>query len=400
MSSRFTRKAGGALAAILLAACAEPTGNGPAIDQAFPNAAQAPGGGQLPAAIEWNDIARGLVAKNSSNTFFAFRVYAITSVAQLRALQAAEQASTKGHLVSRRAAIAAASSVALTYLYPADAQSLDSIVRAQVDSEGWLERDKVDAAAGETIGRTVAAEVVEFSKSDGYDLPFTGTVPTGPGMWYSATTPPTPPSGFGIGDARTFFLTSSDQFRPPPPPPYGSPDFLFNVAEVRRISDTRTPQQDSIAKFWALGAGTHTPPGYWNLEATTLALKYHLNERRATQLLALLNMVAMDAIIASHDAKYAYWLIRPSQEDPGITLSMGLPNFPSYPSNHATISAAMAEVLASAFPREANRLRAAADEAALSRVLGGIHYPFDGTVGLALGRRIARWVIQRERMAI
>jgi hypothetical protein len=201
----------------------------------------------------------------------------------------------------------------------------------------------------------------------------------------------------GIGDARTWFLTSSDQFRPPPPPEFGSPEFVAALAEVRQISDTRTAEQDSIAKFWGMGAGTFTPPGYWNLEASTLAVEHRMNERRATQLLALLNMVAMDAIIASHDAKYEYWLIRPSQADPAITLSLALPNFPAYPSNHATISAAMTEVLAKTFPREAERLRAAADEAALSRVLGGIHYNFDGTAGLALGRRIARWVMMKER---
>jgi hypothetical protein len=311
-------------------------------------------------------------------------------------MQAAERASSKGNLVSRRAAIAAASAVALAYLYPAEATTLDSIVRAQVDSKAWLERDRVDAIAGEAVGRRVGAEVVEYAKSDGYNDPFTGTVPTGPGMWYSSTTPPTPPAGFAIGDARTWFLTSSDQFRPGPPPAYGSPEFLAALAEVRSISDTRTPEQDSIAKFWGYGAGTFTPPGYWNLEASTLAVRYHMNERRATHLLALLNMVGMDAIIASHDAKYAYWLIRPSQDDPAITLSLPLPNFPSYPSNHATISAAMTEVLAKAFPAEASRLRADADEAALSRVYGGIHYNFDGTAGLELGRRLAHWILENK----
>ena len=32
------------------------------------------------------------------------------------------------------------------------------------------------------------------------------------------------------------------------------------------------------AKAWNLPPGTHTPSGYWNQEATTLAAKYHLNE--------------------------------------------------------------------------------------------------------------------------
>jgi hypothetical protein len=89
---------------------------------------------------------------------------------------------------------------------------------------------------------------VELAKTDGYFDPFTGTVPTGPGMWFSSTIPPTSPTGVAIGDARTWFLTSSDQFRPPPPPEFGSPEFVAALAEVRQISDTRTAEQDSIAR--------------------------------------------------------------------------------------------------------------------------------------------------------
>jgi len=392
MSMSSIRTAGGALAAVLLTACADPTGSGPAA----PAVHRAHADRQLPASIEWNAVARGLVAKNRSNVFVAFRTYALLGVAQLDALRAAERASSNGDVVSRRAAIAGASAVALSYVYPADGPVLEALVRQQVESAEWLERHGVDAAAGESVGRAAGAAVVERARTDRFFDPWTGTVPTGPGIWFSSTNPPTLPVGAALGNARTWFLESGDQFRPPPPPAFGSPEFVDALAEVRRFSDTRTAEQDSIAKFWAFPAGTYQPPGYWNEEASTLALRYHLNERRATRLLALLNMVAMDAIIASHDAKYAYWLIRPSQADPAITLSVGLPNFPSYPSNHATISGAMAEVLAAAFPSQADRLRAAADEAALSRVYGGIHYRFDGTTGLALGRQIASYAIERQ----
>ena len=396
MSSWSSQRAGAALAAMLLAACADPTGTGPAPSSGAPSRSQAPAGGQVPASVEWNGIARDAVARNRSSTFAAFRSYAIVSVAQLEALRAAEQAKSHGDHASRRAAVAAASAVALCHLYPAECTTFEGIVQEQVASDGWLERRGIDAATGEAVGRAAGAAVVERARTDGYSDPWTGEVPTGPGMWFSGTTPPTAPTGATIGQARTFFLTSGDQFRPPPPPAFGSPEFVAALAEVRQISDARTVAQDSIARFWGMGAGTFTPPGCWNLEASTLAVRYSLNERRATRLLALLNMVAMDAIIASHEAKYHYWLVRPSQADPAITLSLPLPNFPAYPSNHATISAAMTEVLAAAFPSQASRLRAAADEAALSRVYGGIHYRFDGTAGLTLGRRVARWALEQD----
>jgi membrane-associated phospholipid phosphatase len=114
-------------------------------------------------------------------------------------------------------------------------------------------------------------------------------------------------------------------------------------------------------------------------------------------------MAAFDALIACNDAKYTYWLLRPTQADPGIKLAIGLPNFPSYPSNHACISAAEAGVIAAYVPGERERLRALATEAAISRVFGGIHYRFDGVAGLELGDRVADHVLhvsQRERDAL
>jgi membrane-associated phospholipid phosphatase len=349
----------------------------------------------VPASVAWNEVARQRVATNRSNVFVAFRNYALVSVAQLEAVEAAKLASRQGRHASTRAAVAAASVAVLSGVYPADGPVLETLLRTQLTTPGWLEHGPVDAALGESVGRQVGAAVLAHAASDRYLDPWTGTVPTGPGLWFSSTTPPTAPGGGAIATARPWFLDRPDQFRPPPPPAFGSPEFAAALAEVRAFSDTRTAEQDSIARFWAFGAGTYTPPGYWNDVGSALAVRHHLDEARAARLLAVMNMVAVDAIIASNDGKVAYWLIRPSQADPGITLPLPLPNFAAYPSNHATISAAMAEVLAAAFPREATRLRTAAAEAALSRVYGGIHYRFDGDAGLELGRRVARWGLMR-----
>jgi membrane-associated phospholipid phosphatase len=199
-----------------------------------------------------------------------------------------------------------------------------------------------------------------------------------------------------VGQAKAYFLSSGNQFRPAPPPAFNSPEFLAALAEVRQISDTRTPEQTMIAQFWNLPAGTYQPPGYWNEEATQLAVKYHLGERETAHLLALMNMVSHDIIVASHEAKYYYWLLRPTMADPGITLPIGLPNFPSYPSNHAAISAGMARILGDKFPAERARLDALAEEAMISRVYGGIHFRFDGDAGLELGRRIAAYAAERD----
>ena len=89
----------------------------------------------------------------------------------------------------------------------------------------------------------------------------------------------------------------------------------------------------------------------------------------------------MDAFIACHDAKYTYRLIRSSQADPAIPLSVPLPTFPASPTNHAS---------------KADRLNGLAADAALSRVVGGLHCRLDGDVGLALGRQVAAWAIKAD----
>lgn len=109
-----------------------------------------------------------------------------------------------------------------------------------------------------------------------------------------------------------------------------------------------------------------------------------------------MDMAGYDAIIASHDGKFTYWLIRPTQADPGITLAIGLPNFPSYPSNHAAISAAMSSILGAMFAAPATRLDSLAEEAAISRIYGGIHYRFDATAGLKFGRQVAAWALAHD----
>lgn len=346
------------------------------------------------AAVHWDSVARYYVATNNSNALQAIRGYMLVTVAQYNAAIAAEKDKSASTHPSVRAAIAAASVVTLSYLYPASTGTLETDLDQFLAADGWPGEANSDVSTGEAIGRGIGAQLVARAMTDRFFAPFTGTIPTGPGIWYPA--PNAPPGGPMVGQAKPFFLLSGSQFRPPPPPAFGSPEYLSALAEVRAISDTRTPAQVQNAQFWNAPAGTHQPPGIWNEEASRLAVQYRLNQRETAHMLALMNIVAYDVIIASHEAKYFYWLIRPSQADPGITLPIGLPNFPSYPSNHAAISAGMARILGNAFPAEKERLDAWAEEAALSRVLGGIHYRFDGEAGLELGRKIAAWALQHD----
>jgi hypothetical protein len=377
-----------AATALLCAGCSDqqPTTPGQTADLARTDLTKDVGN----ASIYWNDVARATTASGNFNAFQGIRGYAVVALAQYNAAMEAEN-STDPLRPSVHAAISSASVVALTYLFPSQAAALEQQLAAYIAK--WVRPGlrEGDAASGEALGRAVAAEVVDDAKTDRFFDPVTVTVPTGPGIWSSTT----PPVGPGFGLARTFFLQSASQFRPPPHPAFNSPAFLAALNEVRHFADTRTPEQDANTKAWNLPAGTQTPAGYWNQEATRLALKYRRNALLTARMLALMNMVSFDAVVAAHEAKYHYWLLRPTMADPGIVPSFPNPNFPAYPSNHAAISAGMAAILGATFPAERKRLDALAEEAALSRVLGGIHYRFDGDAGVTLGRQVAAWALQR-----
>jgi hypothetical protein len=380
-----------ALAIVLMACANQPLEPRPMATTGPGMPAPAPAFGEANAASDWNGVARGLVAANNSSPFVAIRGFAILSVAQYNAAVAAESPSPGGR-PSVRAAIGAASVTVLSYLYPATSATLEARLDDVLATPGWPGDQHADPTAGETIGRAVGAAVVARAQGDGFFAPWSGTIPTGPGIWSS----PNPPVGPGFGQAQTWFLLSGSQFRPASPPAFDSPGFLAALAEVRQVSDTRTPEQHALAVYWNMPAGTYTPPGIWNEEAVRLATQYALNERRTAHLLALMNMVSFDAVVASHEAKYHYWLLRPTQADPLITTSFGVPNFPAFPSNHAAISAGMARIIGDRFPSERARLDALAEEAALSRVYGGIHYRFDGDAGVELGRKVAAWALAHD----
>jgi membrane-associated phospholipid phosphatase len=108
-------------------------------------------------------------------------------------------------------------------------------------------------------------------------------------------------------------------------------------------------------------------------------------------------MALHDASVGCWDTKYRYFNPRPSQLDSSIKTVVGLPNFPSYTSGHSTFSAAAAAVLSYLFPGGTADFEAMRDEAAISRLYGGIHYRSDIEVGKDHGERIGGYTINFAR---
>jgi hypothetical protein len=322
---------------------------------------------------------------------FLFRVYSLLSLAQYGAVNSAK--ANRG--VSSDAAVASASAAVLTQLFT------DSTVRASIARE--LARDLQRAQTGsraaervsaaKALGDDIAHRVVAWAPQANLMAPWNGTIPKGPGMWYSA--PGIPPIGIAMAKSRTWLLDSAGQFRPAPPPAFASPTWRAALDEVRRVARERTPEQTKIAQKW----NSVDPWAPWNETAVAAIQRHHMSDADAARVLAVMNVAASDAVIACFEAKYFYWTIRPSQTDTTLVLadSVDLPNFPSFPSGHACSAGAFDASMGHFFPDERATFTRIAEEQAMSRLYGGIHYRFDNDGGLALGRIVARYDAEQER---
>jgi membrane-associated phospholipid phosphatase len=332
------------------------------------------------AVTGWIDVELAEIAAHRTNPPRASRGLALLSMAMLKATKV-----PRGH---QEAAVAGAVSTVLTYLYPDRADAFAELTIRK--------RPKHALAAGRRIGERVVAN----SRTDGSDAVWQGTVPVGAGLW--VPTPPAfaPPLEVLAGTWRTWNIRSGSQFLPDPPPAFGGKAYAREVAEVYKVSRSLTDEQKQIANFWADVPGTVTPTGHWNQIALELIRGHRLSAPAAARVLAALNTAQADAFIACWNAKFTYWSERPvtairRELDPSWLSYIGTPPFPSYVSGHSSTSGAASRVLAAYFRDAAPQLRAWAEEAAVSRLYGGIHFRRDNEAGLVLGRKVAKAAISR-----
>lgn len=264
---------------------------------------------------------------------------------------------------------------------------------------------------GETVGQAVAAWAARDGGHNGYltNFPTGYTSPVGPGLWE-----PTPPNFQAIplqpfwGGNRRFIHRDCDAS---PPPEYSvAPDSVFYRygEEVYLVGQNLTAEQEEIALFWADDPGTVTPPGHslsltgqvLAQEAASLAL--------AAETLFRVGCAVADAFIQCWYTKFTWNLVRPvtyirEHIEPNWIPLVTTPPFPEYNSGHSTQSAAWAEVMTALFgsnyvftdhtherlgiePRQFSSFHEAAEEAAISRLFGGIHYRFGNESGLTVGK--------------
>ena len=410
------------------------------------------------AVLRWNEILRELVAKhnlppyqNADGTYpfpnannplaypqfpfanppYAARAYAYVAAAQYDALVAAwyykklynraapyTVDATVTSLIpktalpsypSEDAAVAGTAAEILKLLFPGDQdfiqQKVEEHKRARIIA-GANVRSDIDA--GEALGKAVAQKFVTRARGDRAGAAIgnqaqwtqmeTDCIARGETPWYSLEIPRRPPMLPLFGKVKAFLFDSltAISLRPGPPPSTSSIEMKQETEEVYSYTSNPTRENIRIVHFWSDGVGTYTPPGHWNMIAAEDFITKNFSEVRWARNMALLNMAEMDAAIVCWDTKYFYFNPRPSQMNPAIKSLTGVPNFPSYISGHSTFSGAAATILGHIIPERANAYMTMAEEAARSRLVGGLHYnKSDCGVGLIVGKNVGNYAVQR-----
>lgn len=362
------------------------------------------GAGQ-PVTMPWTAIQLDRYVKHKMAPSRAARGLALVHVAMHDALALAQQ-----HQLDPQLAVSMAAAQVLAYLFPAEERAFDRIVYAlaaeihAAEPADLPEQLRQPLALGKAIGKRVVSRAQTDNAQYGWSgnrLQWYGEgryygpghwQPTGPYFYY-------PPDEPWAPTWQPWLLSAPHQFRPEPPM-YGSPQFVAELREVLDVAENLTEEQRQIAEHWVDGHGTVTPPGHWNQIAMRETLAAGLDDIAAARLFADLNITQADTFIAAWDSKYHYWTIRPVTAakrffDIDFKPAILTPPFPGYVSGHAATSGAGSEVLAGYFPERADTLRAMGEQAAMSRLYGGIHFRSDNEHGLLLGRDVARFVMRQ-----
>jgi len=309
----------------------------------------------------------------------------------------------------------------------------------------WSSKNEDMLNASKAYGLKVADHIGEWMHADNYNQ--TRTMPKftvdsdDPSRWQ-----PTPPAYMnGIephwNKIRPFVLQSADQFKPVPPPTFsmekGTP-FYNEVKEVYDISLDITKKGDTseeiaIAQFWdcnpyvsvtrghLMFASKKISPGaHWIGIAKIASNKTNSDFDKSLFVYTKTSIAIADGFISCWDEKYRSNLIRPetlinTYFDDSWKPVLQTPPFPEYTSGHSVVSGAASTALTSIFGdnfefddntevayglpiRSFSSFNQAADEAAISRMYGGIHYRAAVEIGVDQGRNLGDFVVENLKM--
>ena len=394
---------------------------------------------------QWNKIAEDTVVGSGAFQPEGFIYMAYVSAAVYDAVVAIEggfepygPAITAPEGASVDAAIVEAGYRTLVYYFPLQAGNLGALYTEALG----LIPDGPPKIDGQAVGLAAATDIITLRTGDGRMTPIGvtssfPTLPPAPGLW-RLTPPFAVPQTPWVGDVRPFVLQSLDQFLPDPPPSLQSDEWVEAFNEVKAYgeatSSVRSDEQTAIAKFYTANVSRQYNQVVRDLTGASPSLL------ETARLAAMVNLVGADALMSTMHAKYHYLFWRPvtaidptavtvdgfgpvpgfddgnpaTVEQTGWLPLLTTPNHPEYPSNHGSVTSAVAEVFSTflgtnqidldlhgfdpaGLPGNLDAVRHfdmpndLRQEIIDARVWAGIHYRFSDVAGVVLGRQVAKF---------
>jgi len=286
------------------------------------------------------------------------------------------------------------------------------------------------------FGDAVARHVLEWSSKDNYKQTRSFSkyvIDNDPGTWK-----PTKPAYMDAVEPhwnkiRTFVIDSAQEFKLTRPPGFSTEknSELYKIAfQVYEAGKNLTPEQRAIAGFWDCNPFTvnvrgHvmfatkkiSPGGHWINITRVACVKAHAGMVKSAEAYLRVALSLADGFIVSWDEKYRSKLLRPETYinayiDKNWSPLLQTPPFPEYMSAHSIISMSAATALTGLFgnnfvytdstevefgmqPRTFNSFVQASQEAAMSRMYGGIHYLPACENGKVVGKKVGEFILAK-----
>jgi len=342
---------------------------------------------------DWNDLTTQIAIKEKLSPLEFSRIYALVHTSMYDSLLAAAADTGKSHSFDNRSyyisSIAEAASDVLLYLFPNYSDDISKLKFTQINQLHDNGDNKLSMTKrGMMFGNLVSKAVINHAKTDNSELLWNNSmsipIRNNNCIW-NGSNPINPMGGFW----KTYILKSGSEVQPEKPLPCNSEADLQDLRETFEVSKNRTADQNSAIHYW----GDVPPPVIWNKILNEQIHKYNMSIPDAAYSSVYLNVGMYDAFVSCWYTKYNYWTARPFQRMANITTEIPTPNFPSYTSGHSVISTVASRILGELFPNQADYFKGKSIEAALSRLLAGIHFKQDIISGIDQGDKIAERVV-------
>ena len=218
---------------------------------------------------------------------------------------------------------------------------------------------------------------------------------------------------------KTILLTGPTEFAVVAPLAITTPDYIAEVNEIKSFQANLTAQEKNAVKYWSAGAvlrwneimrelvAKHNLPPYQNPDGTypvpnpNNPLAYpqfpFANPPYAARAYAYASAAVYDALVAAWYYKKLYNRPAPYKADATVISLIPASNLPSYPSEDATVTGVMSEILKLLFPGDQDFIQLKIEEHKRSRIIAGANVRSDIEAGEALGKVVAQKFVTRAR---